>query len=103
KQVLYPQSTDEDLTLEPTRPSIVMGTVAYMAPEQALGKRIDFRSDIFSLGVVLYEMATGRRPFFGSTPYEIIDAIIHHTPTSVIALNPAVPLALERVIARCME
>jgi len=103
KQVLYPQRTSEELTLEPTRSSVVIGTVAYMAPEQALGKRIDFRSDIFSLGVVLYEMATGRRPFSGSTPFEIIDAIIHRAPTSVVALNPAVPLALERVITRCME
>jgi predicted ATPase len=103
KRVVYPQPPSEDPTLEPTRSSVVLGTVAYMAPEQALGKRIDFRSDIFSLGVVLYEMATGRRPFSGSTPFEIIDAIIHRAPTSVVALNPVVPLALERVISRCME
>jgi len=103
KQVLYPQPASEDRTLEPTRSSVVIGTVAYMAPEQALGKRIDFRSDIFSLGVVLYEMVTGRRPFSGSTPFEIMEAIIHRVPKSVVAVNPAVPLALERVITRCIE
>jgi non-specific serine/threonine protein kinase len=103
KRVSYPQPTSEDPTLEPTRSSVVMGTVSYMAPEQALGKPTDFRSDIFSLGVVLYEMVAGRRPFSGSTSYEIIDAIIHRVPTTVVALNPAVPLAVERVITRCLE
>jgi predicted ATPase len=93
----------QDSTSEATPPTALMGTVPYMSPEQALGHRLDQRSDLFSLGVVLYEMATGRLPFHGSTPIETIDNIIHNDPTLITAINPGIPAALERLILRCLE
>ena len=66
---------------------MVVGTVSYMAPEQALGHAVDHRSDLFSLGIVLYELATGRVPFSGTSPTEIIDRILHDTPTCAVALQ----------------
>ncbi len=86
-----------------TKPGIVAGTIAYMSPEQALGKSIDHRTDIFSLGDVFYEMVTGRRPFSGSNPTETIDKIVHSQPESIARLNYSVPQELERIIRKCME
>jgi len=80
----------------------ILGTVAYMSPEQAEGKAIDARSDLFSLGVILYEMATGRRPFTGDTSVAIVSAIIKDTPTSIIAVNPALPRDLGRIARRAL-
>ncbi len=86
-----------------TRPGVIAGTISYMSPEQALGKRIDHRTDIFSMGVVLYEMATGQKPFTGSTPTEIIDKIVYAQPESIARFNYNVPQELERMIRKCLE
>ena len=86
-----------------TSPGIVIGTVPYMSPEQALGHSIDRRSDIFSLGIVLYEMATGRLPFSGRTATETLHRITHDQPEAVSRHNYEVPLELERIIRKCLE
>jgi serine/threonine protein kinase len=80
----------------------IVGTVAYMSPEQAEGKTLDTRSDIFSLGIVLYEMATGERPFQGETAASVLSSILKDTPKSVTELNPALPSILGRIVRRCL-
>jgi serine/threonine protein kinase/Tfp pilus assembly protein PilF len=99
-----PEEYSSDATTQlKTAEGIVIGTVVYMSPEQALGQLVDHRSDIFSLGAVLYEMATGRLPFTGSTATEIIDHIAHSQPDAISRFNYAVPSELERIIRKCLE
>jgi serine/threonine protein kinase/Flp pilus assembly protein TadD len=86
-----------------TNPGSSMGTVAYMSPEQARGEEIDARSDLFSLGVVFYEMATGCAPFTGSAAVVIFDGILHSTPTSPRELNPRLPLVFETILTKTLE
>jgi serine/threonine protein kinase/tetratricopeptide (TPR) repeat protein len=86
-----------------TKPGSVMGTMAYMSPEQARGQLLDARTDLFSFGAVLYEMVTGRPPFWGSTAAVIFDALLNQDPAPASDLNPELPLGLQEVIAKALK
>jgi serine/threonine protein kinase/tetratricopeptide (TPR) repeat protein len=98
--------TSNDATLTSagrTQAGMVMGTPAYMSPEQLLGRTLDVRTDIFSLGVVLHELATGRRPFEGTSSPELVSSILRDTPLPVTDARPDLPADMARVIRRCLE
>ncbi len=86
-----------------TREGVVMGTVPYMSPEQLSGRTVDHRSDIFSLGILLYEMAAGRRPFEGRSSVELASSILRDTPPPLSKARPELPAELERILSRCLE
>ena len=86
-----------------TQAGVVMGTPAYMSPEQITGRMLDHRTDIFSLGVMLHEMATGQRPFVGRSPAELISAVLNDTPPLVTDVRSDLPSDLARIIRRCLE
>jgi TolB-like protein/tetratricopeptide (TPR) repeat protein len=98
-------SPDEASTRAPnlTRHGQLIGTVLYMSPELALGEAVDHRSDIFSFGALLYEMATGRLPFSGTTEVAIIDQVLHGAPPPLAAVHPDLPPALETIVGKAME
>jgi eukaryotic-like serine/threonine-protein kinase len=96
-------SPEEDTVTEVTREGAVIGTLQYLSPEQAMGKEADARSDIFAFGLVLYEMATGKRAFEGANQVSLIAAILERQPPSVSTIQPAVPLAFARLVKACLE
>lgn len=95
------QGESETLTL--TEAGLAMGTLPYMSPEQLRGRSVDHSTDIFSLGVILYEMATGQRPFSGSTSLELGSSILRDAPKPVIELRPELPTGLQRIVDRCLS
>jgi serine/threonine protein kinase len=95
--------TGEQVVDTLTSPGITLGTASYMSPEQTAGDTIDGRSDLFSLGVVLYECATGHRPFVGNTTRAVLSAILHQAPMAPAMLNPDLPVRLQQVISDCLE
>ena len=97
------QGHDVTQDFQQTQQGQVLGSPSYMSPEQALGKDLDHRTDIFSLGVVLYELATGQRPFTGSNIAEIVNNIVHAQPAAIARLNYDVPPELERITLKCLQ
>src|SRR5579863_8967524 len=92
-----------DLTNQLTSPGMAVGTISYMSPEQARGLELDGRSDLFSLGTVMYQMVTGKQAFPGSTSAVVFDNILHHAPVAPVTLNPSVPPEFERILNKALE
>jgi serine/threonine protein kinase/Flp pilus assembly protein TadD len=101
---VFDQPAASDITTRlKTSPGVVLGTAPYMSPEQVLGREIDHRTDIFSFGVLLYQMATGRLPFTGPTTTELVEQIIHAQPEAIARFNYDAPVELERITRKCLE
>jgi TolB-like protein/tRNA A-37 threonylcarbamoyl transferase component Bud32/Tfp pilus assembly protein PilF len=109
KLIEDPEASDLEATAFPTQATeltaegMVMGTAPYMSPEQVEGRAMDHRTDIFSLGIVLYEMATGRRPFAGDTSAALVSSILRDSPPTVTEINESLPRHLARIIKHCLE
>lgn len=99
--MLVPDFASDGSTPAPS--ALTGGTFLYMSPEQAQGENLDARTDIFSWGAVAYEMATGRRPFVGATPRDVMGAILHESPVPIREINPSVPADFERILDRALE
>src|SRR5215472_12612655 len=102
KMTIPGEEDSEYATLTLTQAGIAIGTLPYMSPEQLQGRRVDQHTDIFSLGAVLYEMATGQRPFLGRSSVEVSSSILRDTPKPVTELRAELPAALQRIIERCL-
>ena len=98
-------ATSEETPIEDslTAVGVIPGTAVYMSPEQARSEELDPRTDLFSFGVVLYEMATGKKPFTGNNVVMTLDAVLHTKPPSPLTLNPRLPKELEGIIGKAME
>jgi len=103
KRLPHDTRNDDTRDLQLTQEGEILGTPAYMSPEQALGKDVDQRTDIFSMGVVLYELTTGQRPFIGASITEIINNIVNSQPVAIARLNYEVPPELERITLKCLQ
>ena len=101
QQITDPESPTQIMVK--TKSGVVMGTVPYMSPEQALGRDVDNRSDLFSLGVLIYEMTTGHSPFADANPGRTLDRILHLRPESVSHFNPDMPGEMDRIVEKCLE
>ena len=100
-----PEEMNSDETMDPSLTTVgsTVGTIAYMSPEQARGKPLDARTDVFSFGTVLYEMGTGLQPFRGDSTVDIFDGLLNHAPEAPVKLNPALPLKLENIVNKALQ